>query len=127
MRKPMPLSDLPDYIESIRGKGQNDVPVVDMGRIVQRKAFPFVRLAAAACLMIGFAGFYLASSTRQITVTADIDFQEVAKMVNDEGGSVLSVRQEEGKYKIRVFTFRRMSLFMSGLNEKARIEGVEVE
>jgi hypothetical protein len=128
MRKPMPLSDLPEYIEHVRRNGQDDVPVVDVGRIIQKKAFSFAKLAAAACLIVGLTGFYIASSTRQITITSsNMDFQEVAKMVNDEGGNVLSARWEEGKYKIRVFTFRKMNLFMSDLSEKARIEGMEVE
>lgn len=126
MRKPMPLSDLPGYIESVRGKGQDEVPVVEMGRIVQRKTFP-LGMFAASILMIVVAGAYISSSTRQITINGEVDFQDVARMVNDEGGSVLSVRKEEGKYKIRVFTFRRMNLFMNGLSEKAQAEGMEVE
>lgn len=127
MRKPMPLSDLPGYIESVRGKDQDEVPVVEMGRIVQRKTFP-LGMFAASILMIVVAGAYISSSTRQITINGEVDFQDVARMVNNEGGSVLSVRkEEEGKYKIRVFTFRRMNLFMNGLSEKAQIEGIQVE
>ena len=133
--KPMPLRDLPAYLDSVRERGQgDDIPVVDMGMIVDApKPFNWSRAAAysaAACLMVavGVAG-YAAAYTRSITIAAgEVGPQQVAEMVSQEGGRVFSVKKnEQGDYEVKVFTFQKMSAFLDRLRENKNLEGVEVD
>lgn len=104
-KRPMPLSELPGYIRSVREGGQgDDVPVVDMGMIVDdrpRRRWAYA-LLAASLLLVG-SGLYM--STDSIVVASGADARRVAEMVSDEGGSVFSVSQkEDGTYRVRVFS-----------------------
>jgi hypothetical protein len=101
----MPLSELPEYIRSVRESGQgDDIPVVDMGMIVDsrpRRRWGYA-LLAVACLVVG-TGLYM--STDSIVVASGADARRVAEIVSDEGGSVFSVSQkEDGTYRVRVFS-----------------------
>lgn len=104
-KSPMPLSELPEYIRSVRESGQgDDIPVVDMGMIVDsrpRRRWGYA-LLAVACLVVG-TGLYM--STDSIVVASGADARRVAEIVSDEGGSVFSVSQkEDGTYRVRVFS-----------------------
>lgn len=125
--KPMPLKDLPGYIQSVREHGQGgDSPVVEMGRIVSPNRSRQVFIAVAACLFLALGGVYVANSTNEIEIEAGVGSLAVAEMVSEEGGRVLSVvRDEDGNYRVRVFTFGIKSL-VDRLREKKEFESVEM-
>lgn len=125
--KPMPLSELPGYMEHVRKYGQGDyVPVVDMGVIVDERPSLSWRLpmlfASALCL---FLVAYAVNSTREITIVSGLDADRVSSIVADEGGRILSVKKDgEGRYKLRVFSLVFGSL-MDGLRKNEELERVE--
>jgi len=127
--KPMPLKDLPAYLESVRESGQGDyVPVVDMGRIVEprRRWSGSLAFAAAACLLLGGVVTYAAS--KSITIVADgVDAGAIAKMVKEGGAGVVSVKQDEDRtYKVRVLTLRMNSL-LENLRRNGSLERVDAD
>lgn len=126
--KPMPLKDLPGYIQSAREHGQgDDVPVVDMGRIVSKSKFRPVPIAVAACLFLALGGAYVASSTKEIEIEAGVGSLAVAEVVSEEGGRVLSVvRYEDGKYRVKVFTLGGFKSLVERLREKKGFDSVEM-
>lgn len=128
------MSELNDYIRSARENGQgDDIPVVEMGMIVDSEPrFGWVRgvaVAASVFLVLG-AVAYTAASTREIRiVSSDLGSEAVARLVSEEGGRVFSVMKEEedGSYKVRVLTFRKMSSFLDRLRENKEVDRVELE
>jgi len=130
--RPMPLKDLPAYLDSVRERGQGDyVPVVDMGMIVDDRPRRWVRALAyssVACLFVAIASAGVAvTKTRSITVSAGgMDPRAVSEIISEEGGRVLSVTQNgRGEYEVRVFTFQRMSSFLERLRGKDEFKRVE--
>ena len=126
---PMPLKDLPGYIRSAREEGQGDyVPVVEMGQIIAPRTNNWVKTigyAAAACLLLMIGGVY--ATTSSIIVSID-NPQAIANIVADNGGKVFSVKQEEdGTYKVRVFSLKRMSSLIEGLRKNKELKKVEAE
>lgn len=111
--KPMPLSELPNYIKSVRENGPTDyVPVVDMGQIIDDRPSKWLKRLAYAttiCLFLAIGGFY---STKEITIVSNnVGSEALAGIVKNEGGQVFTVKQEgESTYKVRVFRFRINSL-----------------
>ena len=129
--KPMPLKDLPAYIDSVREHGQTEIPVVEMGMIVEPRGSGWLRAAAysaAACLLVGVAGFYMASATERITIAAgDLGPAAVAGIVRDEGGRVFSVRRnEDSTYEVRVLNFKNTNYFLERLRRNKQFESVEL-
>lgn len=125
--EPMPLSELPEYLRSARESGQGDyVPVVDVGRIVDdRRRWPR-RFAYAgvlcALLLLGFA-----YSTKEITIVSGESLPGISEMVQDDGGRVISAfREEDGSYRVRVFSLGFKDL-MDRLRERKELEKVEME
>jgi len=130
--QPMPLKDLPEYIKSVRENGQtDDIPVVDMGRIIADPPLRprFFTYAAAACLflMVGGMVTYGAAASKSITiVAADADSAVIAKMVKEGGASVVSVEQDDRTYKVRVFTLKMNSL-LDNLRRNRNLERVDAD
>lgn len=134
--KPMPLKDLPAYLNSVRETGQGGyAPVVDMGRIVDPGGstvwFRRAGYMAAFCLFLltGGALVYGVAGTRSITISSDAaDPKTVADIVREGGGSVFSVtKEEDGTYKVRVFTFKKMGQFLDRLRENKEFDRVELQ
>lgn len=128
--KPMPLSELPDYMKSIREKGQGDyVPVVEMGRIIDDSPrggwLRYAGYASAACILI--AGGLL-MSTKSLVIASKADPAVIAKIVSDEGASVFSVSQkEDGTYKVRILSLRSLNSILDRLREKKELDKVDGE
>lgn len=133
----MPLSELPDYLASVREHGQGeDIPVVDIGMIVDAPApFNWLRAASysvAASLLVGVGALaYTAGSTMSITIVANagkMSPQTIAEIVSGEGGRVFSVRQkEEGAYEVRVFTLKSIGSFLEQLRKNKDLKRVDLE
>jgi hypothetical protein len=129
----MPLSELPGYMKSARETGQgDDIPVVDMGRIVEDSPrFGIRTLALATFVLASFVGAfaYIAASSRSISIAAadGVDSSEVASIVAEEGGRVFSVMKEEnGTYRVRIFTLKSIGSFIEGLRGKKDFKSVEL-
>lgn len=130
--KPMPLKDLPAYLNSVRERGQGGyVPVVDVGRIVDDRPRGGLRRAlawaSAACVLLGL-GMYALSYTNEITMVSAEGPRKVSDMVTEGGGRVISVRQEtDGRYRVRVFAFGGVGSLVERLKERKELEGVELD
>ena len=128
--KPMPLKDLPAYLDSVREHGQGEyVPVVDMGRIVEPRRRWSGSLALAACLLLTAGGMVTyAAASKSITIVADgIDAGAIAEMVKEGGAGVVSVKQDEDRtYKVRVLTLKMNSLLES-LRRNRNLERVDAD
>jgi hypothetical protein len=130
--KPMPLKDLPAYLDSVREHGQGDyVPVVDMGMIVDDRPRRRLRLAAystALCLFVAI-GIVAYNSTERIVIdAADLGPQAVAEIIRDQGGRAFSVTEnDDGTHEVRVFTFKRMSSFLEQLRKNKEFKKVEIK
>jgi hypothetical protein len=130
--RPMPLSELSGYIESVRRDGQGDfVPVVEMGMIEDDRAFRWLRFAvyaSAACVLVAFGGlFALSASTESVTIASGLDARAVAGIVSEEGGRVFSVVQNgDGTYKVRVFSLRGSKSLLERLRANREFESVEI-
>jgi hypothetical protein len=125
---PMPLRDLPAYIESARKNGQSEeVPVVGMGQIVVSKEssdWPRkLAFAASVCLFLTASSMlaYAVGAAKNITVAStnkDMGSEEVREMVEKGGGRVISVKQNEDKtYNVRVLTLRSVGSFLESLRK----------
>lgn len=132
--RPMPLSELPDYIRSARENGQgDDIPVVEMGMIVDASPrlgwMRGLAVAASVCLVmaLGFTA-YTAASMREIKIVSDGTGSEaIASLVADEGGRVFSVVQEDdGSYRVRVFNFGGVKSLVERLRENRDLDKVEL-
>jgi hypothetical protein len=131
--KPMPLSELSGYIDSVRRDGQGDfVPVVEMGMIVEDRPFRWVRFAvyaSAACVLVAFGGFLAVSaSTGSLTIASGLDAGAVAGIVSEEGGRVFSVVQNgDGTYRVRFFSLRDSRSLLERLRANREFESVELK
>lgn len=130
--KPMPLKDLPAYLDSVREHGQGDyVPVVDMGMIVDDRPRRGLRLAAystALCLFVALGAVAYNSTERVVIDAAGLGPQAVAEIIRDQGGRAFSVKEnDDGTHEVRVFTFKRMSSFLEQLRKNKEFKKVEVK
>lgn len=130
-KEPMPLSDLPDYIKSIRNEGQGDyVPVVDMGMIVTNDSswLRSIAYATAMCVAFSLCVVFIMSSTRDICITSDASSNDVVDLISQDGYNVISVKQNEnGDYKLRVFTFSGSESLIERLRKNKGFKKVEIE
>jgi hypothetical protein len=128
----MPLSELPEYIRSVREHGQGgDAPVVEMGRIVDSGSFwdwglPFA-YALAICLFIGGAGTLAVSGTKEVKIVSGADLETVREIVAGEGGVFSVVREGDGSYRVKVFTFERASRLLERLRGNEEFDSVEAD
>ena len=128
--RPMPLSELAGYMKHAREHGQGgEVPVVEMGMIVddRRSWGRIVAYASAACVLVAVGGLVAVSaSTESLVIASDADAARVAGIVSEEGGSVFSVSaNEDGTYRVRVFSFRGTESLMNRLRGNGELERVE--
>ena len=130
---PMSLKDLPEYLKSIKAKGDvGDVPVVDMGQIVvpQRS---YLKWSLAAMLMFvalgGGVATYNSMSTNQLTVIMDVDNgANLSQIVSDSGGEAISVTQkEDSTYEVKVNTRKSRSAFLEWLRNNRNVKKAELE
>jgi hypothetical protein len=131
--KPMPLSELSGYIDSVRRDGQGDfVPVVEMGMIEDDRAFRWIRFAvyaSAACVLVAAGGFFAVSaSTESVAISSELDAKAVAGIVSGEGGRVFSVvKNEDGTYRVRFFSLRDSRSLLERLKANKEFESVELK
>lgn len=119
-QKPMSLEDLPNYVKSLKEKGSTGGScVVEMGVIEQPSNKWLKRIVAASLLLtMTFATIvFYNSKPEQFTVIVDIKqdnpIQAISKMVTDNQGEVVSVKQKEGStYEVKVSTRRSKKAFM---------------
>ena len=134
-KEPMPLSELPGYIDSVRENGSSDyVPVVDVGRIVDSeprwlRSFAY---SAAACLVLSVSMFaYVARATKEITIvmnTNTVGVRDIEDVIAQEGGRIISVKQEEdGIYKVKVFSFKSFGSLLERLRENKDLKRADAE
>ena len=129
---PRPLSQLPDYMRSVRDKGQGDyVPVVDMGMIEDPRRSKGWTVLVGGVLLMAFsftALSYAAVSTRRISIVAvdNIGSDAIADMVKGEGGKVVSVKKIDEGYEVRVFAFRGIGSLLDALKKNDEIESAEL-
>lgn len=130
--EPMPLSELPDYMRSVREHGQGDyVPVVDMGRIEQPGwTTGWAVLAGSVALMVSsfVALVYTTASTRRITIVAaeSVGEDAISDIVKDEGGRVMSVKKSDEGYEVRVFTLKGIGSFLDGIRRNKDVESADL-
>lgn len=115
MNKPLPLKDLPAYLDSIKRNGNmDDSIVVDMGQIITTKpnnwAISFALSSAIALLLLVGVATY--KSTNNITITAsDLSVQDISKIVTEEGGRVISVTSnEDDAYQVKLLSWNLKNL-----------------
>ena len=134
-KDPMPLRDLPQYLESLKENNSfGDGPVVDMGQIISEEPYWYKRFAyaAAACLLIG-AGFFTYSSipNRNITIVIEANNaspQAIADIVSDGGGQIISVKQnEDSTYEVKLFALKNINSFIERLRKNKTLKDVQLE
>ena len=131
---PMPLSQLPEYIKSLRESGSvGDGVVVDMGMIVEdEKPRSWLRRSAyatAACLFLAAGTLtFMASKSIKIVAAEGVGYQTIADVVKEGGGHIVSMKKnDDNTYELRVFSFSRMSSFLDNLRGKEGLERVEAK
>jgi hypothetical protein len=129
MKKPMPLKDLPAYIDSVGDTGQGEIPVVEMGMIVEPRR-PFRSLtvfAGATCLLLAGVAVFGFNSTEYITIEAGgLGPEAVARIVSAEGGMFVNVTENEDRtYSVRVLNLRNKNYFLERLRRNEEFRNVE--
>lgn len=130
-KKVMPIEGLPGYLKSVKNNGidQDNIPVVDMGQIIDDRPNWFKRVAYATsiCLFIGLATLaYNKSFT--IVVQSDSDPNMLSEIVSEGGGKAYSVIQkEDNTYEIKFFTLKNINSFIKRLRENKELKKVELE
>ena len=123
-QKPMSLENLPDYVKSLKEQGSTGGScLVEMGVIEQPRPNTWLKrvVAAAFLLTLMFGGLVVYNSTpEQFTVIVDVKeddpMQAISKMVADNDGQVIAVKQKEGStYEVKVSTRRDKRSFLEQL------------
>lgn len=125
-QRPMSLENLPNYVKSLKENGSTGGScVVDMGVIEQPKSNKWLkRIVAASLLMTTIFGIAVYNSTpEQFTVIVDVEqdnpIQAISKMVEDNQGEVVAVKQKEGStYEVKVSTRRSKKAFMEQMKNE---------
>jgi len=103
MNDPMPLENLPGYLQSIRGKNINpdQAPVVDIGKIVERPrpfrgALALSLFIAVFSLGLGALEYMERSKVKSILVVLDdnnANLESVKEIIAGNGVKVISIEQ----------------------------------
>lgn len=130
-KKPMPLSQLPEYIRSVREHGQESSPLVAVGQIYGTSSFwdwglPFA-YAVAICLFIGGFGTLAVSGTKEIAIVSGADMDTVAEIVGGEGSVFSVVRGDDGTYRVKIFTLERSSRLLERLRGQEEFDSVNLD
>jgi len=130
----MPLSQLPEYIKSLKESGSvGDGVVVDMGMIVSdekpRNWFRRSAYGIAACLFLAAGTLtFMASKSIKIVAEKGVGYQTIANVVAEGGGHIVSMKKnDDNTYELRVLSFNRMSSFLDNLRRKEGLERVEAK
>jgi len=133
---PMPLENLPGYLQSAQENGNIGSPVVNMGQIVvPQKSYTWsIVLALFVCvvLSVGSLMTYNAMSTQTITVVVDInqtvDPQNIPQMVADSGGEVVAVKQQDNDtFEVELKTRKSKHSFLEWLLKDRNIKKAELK
>jgi hypothetical protein len=127
MSDPMNLKDLPSYIRSIQEEGSYGDSVVNMGQITVRpNYFRKFAFTAVACLLL--VGVITYNSTQEITIVANqgVSSKDIADLVSVHGAQVVSIKQDENSYKIRIFAFKPSSL-LDKLRSNKMVDSASME
>lgn len=135
MNQPMPLKNLPQYLQEARENPDMPAPVVGMGTIIveEEKKPSFwsgINKTAAAVLLsfvvcLGIVA-YDATSADHMTIIVDTatPSQVIPQAVSESGGEITSVRQIDGStYEIRVKTHEEKHSFLERLAMRMNIKG----
>jgi len=129
---PMPLGDLPKYLQEQRENGtQGPAPVVGMGNIVvpQKKKswLPFAAIMTVA-LGAGAIIAYEKTTTQEFTVTVHSDdgIKSIPTIMADGGADIISLDQiSDTGYKVKVNTRKNKRSFLDWLRKNKNIKKVE--
>jgi hypothetical protein len=132
-QEPMSLEKLPEYLKSLKEKGEFGSPVlVDTGQIVVERSWPKRIVFATLLFVILGVGSVMTlhlTSTKHHTVLMDVtNPQTISKIVSDSGGQVLSINQEAGStYKVKVATRKSGPSFLEWLRKNAGVKKADLE
>jgi len=135
---PMSLENLPGHLKFMKEQGSMEDCLVDMGRIVmpaKQKSNSFMkwtqRIVLSMASVMALAGIgvitYELTSTQQLTVVVDVtkesDARSLAKIVSDDGGKILAVKQtEEFTYEVKVSTRKSRPAFLEWMNKNKHVK-----
>lgn len=136
MNQPMPLKDMPKYLEQARENPDMPAPVVGMGTIIvpepeEKPSFwsginkTGVAILASFLLCLGLVA-YDASSVDHMTIIVDTSTpsQVIPQAVKESGGEITSVKQLDGStYEVRVKTREEKKSFLERLAMRMNIRG----
>lgn len=123
-QKPMPLEQLPDYINSLKAKGEIANCVVDMGMIKPEKTFNWSRPILAFCLILGFSTSlftYNLLQPQELIVSVNSDIQTIEKIVAeiDNNAKVVDFTKKGNKiHEVKISTKKNKQAFLKSFNEK---------
>jgi hypothetical protein len=134
MKDPMSLENLPQHLKNLKDNGKFDENlVVDMGVVTPSNNMSFLKRAAAVltiCLSLG-ASFIVYNNMmyENITITLDTsDFESASETLNEIGGKVLSVdNNDDGSYTVVLSVKRNVSNFIERLRKNKNINKVELD
>lgn len=139
-KQPMSLENLPEYLKSARENGGSGSPIVNTGQIVTTGSsstgwFQQAIFVMLTCMILGMGGLmtYTMMSTKNITVNVDINqtanpTQTIEKIVNEGGGEVLSIEQNEDQsYEVKVATRKSRRSFLEWLGKNKDVKKAELE
>lgn len=133
--EPMPLRDLPGYLESAKNSSEEepDMGVVDMGRIVVKKKsrFPIMPIVMFVAIFIGGIGVmsYNMPAEQNITVVVDVvDPQAIPTMFQDSGGEVVSVEHKQDfTYEIKMTTYKTKNSLLEWLRNNRNVRSAKLK
>lgn len=129
-KKPMPLKDLPQYLESARENGDmEDGPVVEMGQIImpEERSHNWVGIAAASILFVsvslGGLIAYDSMSREDFKVIVNTNApSNMSKIVSDSNGEIISVKQNTNDtYEVHISTRKSKRSFLDWLQNNRNV------
>ena len=137
-KEPMPLENLPEYLKNLKAEGRtNGSPVVGTGQIiVENSSTNWIRNLAFAVMLFLFVGTssmiaYNQMSTKNLTVTltaSNASPELISKLINDGGGQVVSVKQnEDNSYEVKIATKKSKKFFLDFLKRNKDVKNAQLE
>ena len=128
-KDPMPLGDLPEYLKSLKEKGNSGpAPVVNMGQIKTQKKIPWLPLGGIVMMIALIIGGSMAyydrtPSTQKFTIILNDnqDSAAIPTIVLDSGGELVQVKQQSNSvYEIEVATKKKSFLHWLRRNKNVK-------
>ena len=121
--KPMSLDQLPEYLKSIRNKNNDQDCLVDVGQISTPMKWSHQMMLSLAVFMsvVGLSvATYKLTESQEVTVVFDVndqtDARSIAKIVEDNGGQMIDVKQtQESTYEVKISTRKNIKAFLDWL------------